>query len=119
MALRTAVNWPERFAGAASLGGGLPDARQAPLNHWSQVRRLPVFLAVGSQSTEYPPARACDDLRLLRIAGLSSITLREYHPCTYPLIPHVLRDVDCWIMEHLANGSDRVSARDRSPSRLE
>lgn len=101
MALRIAAAWPERFAGAASLGGPLPEAHCAPLSQWNRIRSLPVFLAVGRQSRAYSPQRACSDLRLLRTAGLASITLREYHPCEYPLISHALRDLDRWIMEHI------------------
>lgn len=101
MALRIAAAWPERFAGAASLGGPLPEAHWAPLSQWNRVRNLPVFLAVGGHSRTYSPTRACEDLRLLRTAGLVSITLREYRPCTHPVIPHALRDLDRWIMEHI------------------
>jgi phospholipase/carboxylesterase len=119
MALRLAVNWPERFAGAASLGGGLPNARQTPLNQWTHVRRLPVFLGVGSLSEAYPPAHACNDLRLLRIAGLASITLRQYHPCPYPLIPHALHDVNGWIMEHVNAAASQTPRRNPRSSCLE
>ncbi len=100
-ALQIAAAWPERFAGAASLGGPLPEAHCAPLSQWGRLRGLPVFLAVGRQSRTYPPQRACDDLRLLRTAGLVSITLREYHPCQHPIIPQALRDLDRWMMEHI------------------
>lgn len=111
-ALRIAAAWPDRFAGAASIGGPLPDAQYAPLNRWGHVRRLPVLLSVGSQSQSYPTARACDDLRLLRTAGVTSITLREYHPCETPLIPQALRDVDRWVMEHVAAAPDAAHRRD-------
>ncbi len=110
MALRIAAAWPERFAGAASLGGPLPEAHCAPLSQWNRLRGLPIFLAVGRQSPAYSPARACEDLRLLRTAGLHSITLREYHPCEHPLIPHALRDLDRWIMEHIRSSVQNAAA---------
>jgi len=101
MALRIAAAWPDRFAGAASLGGPLPEPSCAPLSQWARLRGLPVFLAVGRQSQLYGPRQACEDLRLLRTAGLASITLREYHPCPHPVIPPALRDLDRWMMEHI------------------
>ncbi len=118
MALRLATQWPNRFAGVASIGGPLPDASHAPLNQWVDVRRLPVLLEVGRQDPAYPPTRACEDLRLMRSAGFFSITLREYHPCEYPLIPHALRDLDRWIMELVAAPSNAATVRDHWSSCL-
>ncbi len=116
MAFRVGVQWPGRFAGVVSIGGALPDASHAPLSQWIHVRRLPVLLAVGREDPTYPPRRACEDLRLLRAAGFSSITLREYHPCAYPLIPQTLRDIDRWIMELIAAPADVAAVCDRRPS---
>jgi len=103
MAFRMAMSHPVRFAGVLSIGGAFPQGRN-PLGQWTAARRLSVFLAVGRDSLEYPPARACDDLRLFHAAGLS-VTLRQY-PCGQELSPQILRDVDRWIIEQITAPAD-------------
>ena len=98
MALRTAMNYPGRFAGVLSICGGLPSDHQ-PFGHLNQARRLPVFLAVGRESQAFSPSTACDNLRLLHTAGIT-VVLRQY-PCCQELIPRMLGDVDRWIMEQI------------------
>jgi phospholipase/carboxylesterase len=98
MALRLAMNHPARFAGVLSICGGLPSDHQ-PFSQLNQARRLPVLLAVGHESRAYSPAMACDNLRLLHTAGIS-VMLRLY-PCSQELIPRMLGDVDCWVMEQI------------------
>ncbi|MGO8748313.1 MAG: alpha/beta hydrolase [Thermoguttaceae bacterium] len=116
MAFRTAMSYPSRFAGVASLGGAFPDPRQTPLRQWNEVRRLPVFLAVAGESTEYPPEKARQDLRLFCVAGLWSISLREYRPCSHPLIARALADLNRWIMEHLhPTGQPQPNVDQESP----
>jgi phospholipase/carboxylesterase len=112
MAFRMAMNHPTRFAGVISIGGAFPQG-QNPLGRWSDARRLAVFLAVGRDSVEYPPAKACDDLRLFHAAGLS-VTLRQY-PCGQELSEQVLRDLDRWIIEQITAPPDpAVSSDSRS-----
>lgn len=103
MAIRVAMRQPHRFAGVASLCGPLPSGYR-PLVQLLDARRLPVLLAVGRDSTEYSPARACDDLRLLHTAGIS-VSLRQY-PCGQQLAYQMLRDVDRWIMEHITSRAE-------------
>jgi phospholipase/carboxylesterase len=103
MAFRVAMNHPTRFAGVLSIGGCFPQGRK-PLGRWADARHLAVFLAVGRDSLEYPPPKACDDLRLFHAAGMS-VTLRQY-PCGHELSPQVLRDVDRWIIEQITSPSD-------------
>jgi phospholipase/carboxylesterase len=98
MAFRVAMNPPDRFAGVLSLGGAFPTGR-TPFGRLPEARKLPVFLAVGRDSTHYPPEDVCANLRLLHTAGLS-ITLRQY-PCRHELLPQMLRDVDRWIIEQV------------------
>jgi len=99
MAFRAAMNYPARFAGVLSLGGPFPSG-QTPLGQWTAARSLAVFLAIGRDSLQYPPVRACDDLRLFHAAGIS-VTLRQY-PCGPLLSRQVLGDMDRWIMEQIA-----------------
>ena len=113
MAFRLAMSYPRRFAGVLSIGGGFPRG-QNPLGQWNEARRLGVFVAVGRDSLEYPPAQACDDLRLFHAAGLS-VTLRQY-PCGHELSPQILRDVDRWIIEQITSPSDPAVRADRHSS---
>lgn len=98
MAFRVAMDYPNRFGGVLSICGAFP-SQHAPLGRLIQARRLPVFLAVGRDSREYPPANACEDLRLFHTAGVS-VTLRQY-PCDQQLTHQMLRDVDRWIIEQI------------------
>jgi len=102
MAFRLAMNHPQRFAGAVSLGGAFPRGQNA-LGNLAAVRRVPVFLAAGRDSQVYPAAEVCEDLRLLHAAGMS-ITLRQY-PCGHELSPQMLKDLDRWIIEQITSGS--------------
>src|SRR5690349_17523603 len=70
MALRVALQFPELFAGAVSLGGALP-VGDSPLGRVKQARQLPLLLATCRESQAYPPAKVADDLRLLHAAGFS------------------------------------------------
>jgi phospholipase/carboxylesterase len=98
MALRVAMNRPDRFAGVISLCGAFP-AGGTPFGNLIAARRLGVFLASGRASNDYPAAHVCEDLRLLHTAGLS-VTLRQY-PCGQELMPQMLSDVNRWVMEQI------------------
>jgi phospholipase/carboxylesterase len=98
MAMRIALSHPSRFAGVLSLCGAIPTGR-TPFGNLVAARQLPIFLATGRCSQEYPAAQVCEDLRLLHTAGLS-ITLRQY-PCGHELMPQMLADVDRWIIEQI------------------
>ncbi len=113
MALRVALGHPWRFAGVLSIGGAFPSG-QTPLGRWNQARNLVVFMALGRESLEYPPARACEDLRLLHAAGIS-VTLRQY-PQGHYLTSQILGDVDRWIMEQVAAGSSASLGSGRPPA---
>lgn len=66
-ALRTALAYPERFAGVASFDGGLPTGG-APLSQVGGVRELPIFLGSGQESDSYAVSEINRDLRLLHAA---------------------------------------------------
>jgi phospholipase/carboxylesterase len=109
MALRIALNEPDRFAGVLSLCGAFPMG-YAPLRCLTRARDVPVFLAVGRDSAGYSPARACDDLRLFHTAGVS-VTMHQY-PCGHELTSRMLRDVDRWIIEQITTAAKASSEAD-------
>ena len=115
MAFRIAMNGPSHFAGVLSIGGAFPTGH-TPFGRLAQARKLPVFLAVGRDGAEYSPALACEDLRLFHTAGMS-VALRQY-PCGHQLTPHMLRDVDRWIIEQITTpgGSQADADHPRSCS---
>jgi phospholipase/carboxylesterase len=100
MAFRLAMNHPQLFAGALSLCGAFPTG-DTPFRNLADARRVPLFLAVGRDSTQYGSETVCQDLRLLHSAGMS-ITLRQY-PCGHELAPQMLTDVDRWIIEQITS----------------
>lgn len=108
MALRIALNHPEFFAGALSLGGPFPLGRQ-PLANLSRIRRLPLFLTHGRESADYPVDRVCDELRLFHSAGMN-VTLRQY-PGEDELTTKMLHDVDVWVMERVTGQSMSTSEK--------
>jgi len=101
MAFRIAMNHPSRFAGVLSCCGPFPHGR-TPFGNLAEARKLPVLLAVGRDSSEYPPDEVCENLRLFHTAGLS-VTLRQY-PTGHELSPQMLADVDRWIIEQMTSG---------------
>jgi phospholipase/carboxylesterase len=95
MALRLALQFPEWFGGAASLGGPMPTGN-APLSRVNEARGLPLMLASCSDSRSYPQTRVTSDLRLLHAAGFS-LGLRQY-PGGHELTTVMLADMDRWLM---------------------
>jgi len=105
MAYRIAANHPGQFAGALSLGGGFPTGHR-PLRNLNDMRRLPLFLACGTESRHYSPDDVCRDLRLFHSAGLS-VTVRQY-PCGDELTTLMLGDMNRWIMEQFCPTASTV-----------
>jgi phospholipase/carboxylesterase len=98
-ALRVATLVPDRFAGVLSVAGPFPRGGN-PLARLERVRRVPIFLACGQRAIRYPMESVCADLRLLHSAGMT-VSLRVY-PCGDGMDPHMLADMDRWIMEQLS-----------------
>lgn len=98
MALRLALQDPERLAGVISVAGPFPVGR-TPLARLRQIRELPIFLAHGRESTLYPFRRVREELRLFHAADLH-VHLRQY-PCGDELTTQMLLDVNAWIMERI------------------
>jgi phospholipase/carboxylesterase len=112
MALRVALNHPDRVAGVLSLGGSFPSG-QTPLKRLSEVRQLRLLLATGRDSLQYPSQQVCQDLRLMYAAGMS-VSLRQY-PCGDEVTTLMLADMDRWIMDQV-NSSVTVGAdREQAP----
>ncbi|MHC4400132.1 MAG: alpha/beta hydrolase [Planctomycetota bacterium] len=103
MVFRVAMNHPRRFAGVLSICGAFPIGH-TPFRCLSEARHLPVFLALGRDSKDYPPVRACENLRLFHTAGIP-VTMRQY-PCGQQLTHQMLRDVDRWIIEQITHPAD-------------
>jgi phospholipase/carboxylesterase len=108
MALRIALRHPERFAGALSVGGPFP-AGLAPLAQLKRVRHLPLFIAQGRDSQQYPLDQACAELRLFHAAAMH-VTLRQY-PCGDELTTQMLTDMDAWLMNQV-QGTQAVPDED-------
>ena len=102
MAFRTAMNFPEIFAGALSIGGPFPTGN-TPLRRYPLVRRVPLFLATGLESKKFLPKQFCDNLRLFHAAALT-VTVRQYR-CGDELRTAMLSDMDRWIMDQIASPS--------------
>jgi len=100
-ALRVALSEPTRFAGVASICGGLPQGR-TPLKHLVEARKLPILFLIARTCRQYTQARLHDDLMLMFTAGMS-ISLREY-PGNDLLRREMLSEVDRWGMEQIMSG---------------
>jgi len=105
MALRLALNAPERFAGVASVGGPLPRGLQ-PMSNLLRARRMPVWIAHGRDSESYTEHRLCDELRLFHVAGMS-LNVRQY-PCGQEVTTQMLSDLNAWVMQ-IVTGVDMSS----------
>ena len=95
MALRIALENPQIFAGAISLGGSLPRGLNL-LRRINEARKLPLLIANSLDSQKYLPKQACEDLSLLHAAGFS-LDLRQY-PGGDELTTKMLSDMDQWVM---------------------
>lgn len=100
MAFRLGMDHPGHVAGVLSLAGEFPSA-DAPLRRLSEARRIPLFLACGRQSSQYPSRAAFQDHRLLHAAGFD-VTLHEY-ACGHEISEPMLADMNRWIMDRITN----------------
>jgi phospholipase/carboxylesterase len=108
MALRLALKRPESFAAALSLAGRFPQADVtapgcAPLIRLAAARKLPLFIAQGRDSQDYPVETLCEELKLFHSAGMS-VTVRQY-PCQDELDSQMLVDMNVWMMEQVTGVS--------------
>lgn len=98
MALQIGLQNPERFAGIISIGGPFPE-NPTPLLKLDAVRRLPLLLAQGRDSVQYPQEKACEELRLFHAASMR-VMVRQY-PCGDELTTQMLKDMNEWMMERI------------------
>jgi phospholipase/carboxylesterase len=96
LAYRLGLLFPERFAGIISLNGCMP-RRGRPLLRLPDVRALRVLIGHGIANSVVPLSHAHADFRLFYAAGLS-VRLHTY-PATHRIHPHMLRDIDRWVMQ--------------------
>lgn len=102
-ALRIALAYPDRFAGALSFGGSFPSGG-TPLSRLEDARRLPLFMAYDGDAGEFAEQRVDEQIRLFYTAGMQ-VMLRRYPPRSL-LGKQMLADADRWMME-LVTGSQR------------
>ncbi|QDU55329.1 alpha/beta hydrolase [Aeoliella mucimassa] len=98
MALRLAMQTPERFAGVISINGALP-RRHSLLRNVNRLRKLPFLLSSSRDYPQYPETAVCRDLRLLHSAGCN-VDIRQY-PGSDDLTTCMLADVNRWVMERV------------------
>jgi phospholipase/carboxylesterase len=96
MAVRTAWQAPNEFAGVVSINGPLP-SRLSPMRRVNELREVPCLLTTSRESDVYPTEHVCRDLRLLHVAGCT-VALRQY-PGGDCLTSNMLSDLDRWLME--------------------
>jgi phospholipase/carboxylesterase len=109
MALRIAMRQPDRFAGAISLGGRMP---QGAIRNVQQLRqrRLPMLWQWGQGNADYTEENLKRDCRSSMTIG-GQVEVRQY-PGDDEMDTVTLRDVDEWIMRRIVSGSS-VTDSDR------
>jgi phospholipase/carboxylesterase len=113
MAMRIAMMHPELFAGAASIGGQFPQGLN-PLVRLDMMRKFPVLMMHGRDSSEYQQQHACRDLRLMHAAGLS-VAVRQY-PCEQEVTTVMLGDLNRWVMGIVTGETQQSCLVDRRSS---
>jgi phospholipase/carboxylesterase len=107
MAHRLAMQSPERFAGAISLGGQVPRGSHL-LKHINRARQLPLLLSASPTAEKYPTEQVMADLRFLHCAGLT-LSLRLY-PEGDDLTTVMFQDLNTWVMEQFCTPSATASS---------
>jgi phospholipase/carboxylesterase len=104
MALRIALAYPDRFAGALSFGGSFPSGG-TPLARLADARRLPLFIAYDDDAGEFADERIDEQIRLFYTAGMQ-VMLRRY-PQRSLLGKQMLADADRWMMDLVTGAAKR------------
>lgn len=102
MALRIAMRQPERFAGAASIGGRMPQGAIRNLNELRK-RKLPMLWQWGKLNPDYTADSLKSDCRSAMSIG-SDVEIRQY-PGEDEMDTVVLKDLDEWIMRRIVSSS--------------
>lgn len=102
MAYRLGLEFPDRFAGAISLGGRVPRGSRL-LKHIHRIRKLPLLLSVSPTESKYSTEQAMSDLRFLHSAGMT-LSLRLY-PEGDELTTEMFKDMNSWVMEQFCSST--------------
>jgi phospholipase/carboxylesterase len=97
MAYRLGMTFADRLAGVVSLNGAMPRVNR-PLLDLPRARDLGVFIAHGIANSHIAWALARRDYRVFCAAGMP-VTMLSY-ATTHKLHPHMLRDLNRWIIGH-------------------
>jgi phospholipase/carboxylesterase len=95
LAYRMGLQYPDKIHGVIALNGHMP-REDRPLLRLSAIRSLNVFIGHGIANSIVPASMVRDDYRLLWSAGLEVET--HSYPTNHRLHPHMLRDVNRWII---------------------
>jgi phospholipase/carboxylesterase len=98
LAYRLGLLFPERFAGMISLNGAMP-RHGGPLLRLPDVRKLRVLIGHGLANSVVPLSMAKQDYRLFYTAGMQ-VRMHTY-AANHRIHPHMLRDIDRWVQEHI------------------
>jgi phospholipase/carboxylesterase len=98
LAYRLGFAFSDRLAGVIALNGQLPRT-DGPLFRLDAVRGLRVKIGHGIANAVAPLSIARRDARVLFTGG-AEVDMTTY-PTTHKLHPHMLRDVNRWIMDHI------------------
>src|SRR4051794_7878169 len=97
VAYRTALSYPERFAGVVAINGWLPGGFR-PLGRLKACRDLRILVVHGEWNARVSVQSARRDVRVLRAGGLR-VAFQSY-PCAHRLTSPMLSDVDTWLINH-------------------
>ncbi len=107
MAHRLALELPDQFAGAISLGGRVPRGSRI-LKHFNRLRKQPLLLSISPTEGVYSVDDAMSDLRFVHSAGLS-LSLRIY-PDGDELTTEMLKDMNSWIMDQFCSTESALAS---------
>lgn len=99
LAYKLGLSFADRFAGVISLNG-CKTRHGAPLLRLPDIRKLRLLICHGIANAFVPLAEAKRDFRLFYAAGLS-VRMHTY-ATTHRLHPDMLRDIDRWIIDAIA-----------------
>lgn len=99
MASRIALMYPDRFAGAISINGPLPEGSSL-LQRWRSARRVQLLACMGLDATYFTQDMLCGQLPWVHTAGLN-LHVRQY-PGGNDLTTAMLADINAWMMERVS-----------------
>lgn len=111
LAYRLGFAMPDKVAGVIALNGVMPrPAAGGPLFRLPDVRQLRVLIGHGVDNAVVPLAAARRDFLVLYGAGVD-VRLNTY-PTGHRLHPHMLRDVNRWIMDSVSGEAEGEEVED-------